>query len=124
MSGSHKARHLFGVLLWLEVAERLGLSDPVAHVPSSRSRAVGTPPWRPPSSRRPAAGTLRVFVPVDAEPAVLARLEELGARITVCPRAGDEPGDPTVTRLLQALADGALPFTCQGNLNGLAVEGA
>ena len=26
-------------------------------------------------------------------------------------------------RLLQAIAAGALPFTCQGNLNGLAVEG-
>ena len=30
--------------------------------------------------------TLHVFVPVDAEPAVLARLEELGAHVTVCPR--------------------------------------
>ena len=32
-------------------------------------------------------------------------------------------GDPTVHRLEEALAGGALPFTCQGNLNGLAVEG-
>ena len=32
-------------------------------------------------------------------------------------------GDPTVERLLEAIAGGALPFTCQGNLNGLAVEG-
>ncbi|HXH95756.1 MAG TPA: hypothetical protein VNH40_00980, partial [Gaiellaceae bacterium] len=30
VSGSHKARHLFGVLLWLEVAESLGLADPSA----------------------------------------------------------------------------------------------
>ena len=32
------------------------------------------------------------------------------------------PG-PTVHRLHEALAAGALPFTCQGDLNGLAVEG-
>ncbi|MBI4618543.1 MAG: pyridoxal-phosphate dependent enzyme, partial [Planctomycetes bacterium] len=28
VSGSHKARHLFGVLVWLEVAKRAGLADP------------------------------------------------------------------------------------------------
>ena len=27
------------------------------------------------------------------------------------------------SRLQGALAEGALPFTCQGNLNGLAIEG-
>jgi len=63
-----------------------------------------------------------VFVPVDAEPAVLARLAQLEAHVTVCPRDG-EPGDPTYRRLLVALQAGALPFSCQGNLNGLAVEG-
>jgi threonine synthase len=64
-----------------------------------------------------------VFVPVDADPLVLERLEELGALVTACPRTPGVPGDPTVLRLQQALAEGALPFTCQGNLNGLAVEG-
>ena len=66
--------------------------------------------------------TLRVFVPVDADPVVLGRLEELGARVETCPRDG-EPGDPTYRALLAALDAGAVPFTCQGNLNGLAVEG-
>jgi threonine synthase len=32
-------------------------------------------------------------------------------------------GDPTYHRLQQALERGALPFTCQGNQNGLAIEG-
>ena len=32
-------------------------------------------------------------------------------------------GDPTYHRLQAAIADGALPFTCQGNENGLAIEG-
>jgi len=65
---------------------------------------------------------LEVFVPVDADPAVVARLKDLDARVTVCPREPGLPGDPTYHRLRQALAEGALPFTCQGNENGLAVE--
>jgi len=32
-------------------------------------------------------------------------------------------GDPTYHRLQAAIAEGALPFTCQGNENGLAIEG-
>jgi threonine synthase len=33
------------------------------------------------------------------------------------------PGDPTYHALLRAIDAGAVPFTCQGNLNGLAIEG-
>jgi threonine synthase len=65
---------------------------------------------------------LRVFVPADADPGVLGRLGELGARVETCTR-DRLPGDPTYRRLLEALDEGAIPFTCQGNLNGLAVEG-
>ena len=82
------------------------------------------PPSRPRSSPPPAGATLRVFVPTDAEPAVLARLEELGRdrhRLPAARRAS--VGDPTVRRLLGRSRTGAIPFTCQGNLNGLAVEG-
>jgi threonine synthase len=64
-----------------------------------------------------------VFVPTDAEPAVVDRLQSLGAEITVCPRVEGVAGDPTYHRLQMAIADGALPFTCQGNENGLAIEG-
>jgi threonine synthase len=64
-----------------------------------------------------------VFVPVDADPVVVARLEDLDAKIEVCERRPGESGDPTYLRLLDALDGGALPFTCQGNLNGLAIEG-
>jgi threonine synthase len=70
-----------------------------------------------------AAGrSLRVFVPPDADPVVLGRLDDLGAHVEACPRDG-LPGDPSYRRLLEALEQGAVPFTCQGNLNGLAVEG-
>ena len=66
---------------------------------------------------------LRVFVPTDADPAVLRRLEELDTLITVCRRGRAPPAIRPSTRCCEALAAGALPFTCQGNLNGLAVEG-
>jgi len=121
VSGSHKARHLFGVLLQLEVAERLGLADASARrelaIASCGNAALAAAVVAAAGGR-----VLRVFVPPDADPLVLARLEELDARITTCPRDG-RPGDPTVRALLRALDDGALPFTCQGNLNGLAIEG-
>ena len=119
VAGSHKARHLFGVLLYLEVAERLGiLEGPADLAIASCGNAALAAGVIAAAGRR----TLRVFVPVDADPLVLARLEELGARITTCPRDG-KPGDPAYRRLLEALDGGALPFTCQGNLNGLAIEG-
>jgi threonine synthase len=121
VSGSHKARHLFGVLLYLEVAERLGLADP-SRRPDLAIASCGNAALAAAVVAAAGGWTLEVFVPVDADPLVLVRLEALGARVTACPRTG-EPGDPTYHRLLQALDEGALPFTCQGNLNGLAVEG-
>ncbi len=122
VSGSHKARHLFGVLLQLEVADLVGLTDPARPrelaIASCGNAAVAAAVVAA-AGRRP----LHVFVPEDAEDAVLERLGELGARISVCGRRRDASGDPTVERLREALRAGALPFTCQGDLNGLAIEG-
>jgi threonine synthase len=122
VSGSHKARHLFGVLIHLEVMERLGRSDPAQRrrlaIASCGNAALAAAVVAAAGKRE-----LDVFVPVDADPVVVARLNELDARVTVCPRQPGVPGDPTYHRLRQALAEGALPFTCQGNENGLAVEG-
>ncbi len=122
VSGSHKARHLFGVLVYLEVLEGIGLADP-AHRPDLAIASCGNAALAAAVVAAAGGRRLRVFVPVDAEPPVLERLEALGALVTVCPRPAGTTGDPTVHRLLEAIDDGALPFTCQGNLNGLAVEG-
>jgi threonine synthase len=122
VSGSHKARHLFGVLVQLEVAERLGLTDPSAR-PDLAIASCGNAALAAAVVAAAGGRVLRVFVPGDADPLVLARLDELGAHVAVCHRTGGVSGDPAYHRLLQALAEGALPFTCQGNLNGLAVEG-
>ena len=121
VSGSHKARHLFGVLVWLEAVERVGLADahrrPELAIASCGNAALAAAVVAAAGGR-----VLRVFVPVDADPVVLSRLEELGALVSVCART-DAAGDPTVLALRRALAEGALPFTCQGSLNGLAIEG-
>jgi threonine synthase len=121
VSGSHKARHLFGVLLWLEVAELAGLADPDVR-PALAIASCGNAALAAAVVARAGGRALEVFVPPDADPVVLDQLETLGARVTTCSRDG-LPGDPTYRRLLEAVDDGAIPFTCQGNLNGLAVEG-
>ncbi len=122
VSGSHKARHLFGLLVHLEVIERLGRADP-AHRPNLAIASCGNAALAAAVVAAAGRRVLDVFVPVDADPAVVARLQALDARLTVCPREPGVPGDPTYNRLLVALQEGALPFTCQGNENGIAVEG-
>ena len=122
VSGSHKARHLFGLLVHLEVIERLGRADP-ANRPNLAIASCGNAALAAAVVAAAGRRVLDVFVPVDADPVVVARLKELDARLTVCPREPGVPGDPTYHRLRAALQEGALPFTCQGNENGLAVEG-
>jgi threonine synthase len=134
--GSHKIRHLFGVLLWLEAARRLRRS-PSGEIPG---RGPKQPTWPWPAAPRLAIAScgnaalaaailaraagyeLSVFVPPDAPPAVLARLDELGARIEACPREAGKRGDPCLARFRDAVARGAVSFTCQGSENGLVIE--
>ncbi|MFH1263658.1 MAG: pyridoxal-phosphate dependent enzyme [Pseudomonadota bacterium] len=66
---------------------------------------------------------LEVFVPPNANPKVIERLQELGAHLVYCPRESNEPGDPCYLRFKKAVAGGALPFTVQGNENGLTIAG-
>ncbi len=55
---------------------------------------------------------------------MLTRLRDLGAELHVCPReATDPPGDPCVHRFREAVAAGAIPFSCQGPENGLTIDG-
>jgi threonine synthase len=122
VAGSHKGRHLMGVLLHLEVAHRLGLSGPGdgpdLAIASCGNAALAAAVVAAAGRRR-----LRVFVPVDADATIVERLGDLGADVIVCPRPPGVTGDPTYVRLRQEIEAGALPFTCQGNENGLAIEG-
>jgi threonine synthase len=122
VTGSHKGRHLLGVLLHLEVAERLGLADP-ADRPDLVIASCGNAALAGAALARAADRRLRVLVPVDADPVVLHALRDLGADVVTVPRTPGVPGDPTYTRLREEVAAGALPFTCQGSENGLVVEG-
>ena len=116
VTGSHKARHLMGILLYLAVAER-GDGPPLA-IASCGNAALAAAVLA-----RAASRALQVFVPPSAEPAVLERLHALGATVVSCPRAAGERGDPCVHRFHEALRAGALAFCCQGNENGLAIDG-
>ena len=122
VAGSHKARHLFGLLVHLEVVRLLGLTEgplrPLA-IASCGNAALAAGVVAAAGGRQ-----LLVFVPTDADPVVLGRLAKLGAEITVCPRVDGVAGDPAYHGLQAAIDDGALPFTCQGDQNGLAIEGA
>lgn len=123
VAGSHKGRHLFGVLLHLEVARRSGAEQPND---ASRPLAIascGNAALAAATVASAAGRHLRVFVPVDADEGVVGELRRLGADVVVCERRPGTPGDPTVARLMEELDAGGLPFTCQGNLNGLAIEG-
>jgi len=120
VGGSHKARHLLGVMLELLVAEsrRPDLARRPLAIASCGNAAVAAA-----VVARAAGRALDVYVPPDADAAVIDRLERLGARIERVARRAGERGDPTVRALEAAVAAGALPFTCQGPQNGLAIEG-
>jgi threonine synthase len=122
VSGSHKGRHLMGVLIHLAVMERIGLLDPTRR----RDLAIascGNAALAAAVVARAGAWPLTVFVPSEADPVILKQLQDLGANVITCPREPGVPGDPAYHRLRYELDHGALPFTTQGPENGLAIEG-
>jgi threonine synthase len=120
VGGSHKARHLMGVLLELLVAET---REPALAARPLAIASCGNAALAAAIVARAAGRHLDVYVPPDADPAVLDRLAGLGAVIERVPRRPGVTGDPTVARLRSVVAAGAIPFSCQGPENGLAIEG-
>ncbi|MBI4542839.1 MAG: pyridoxal-phosphate dependent enzyme [Gemmatimonadetes bacterium] len=118
VSGSHKGRHLMGILLYLQVVERR--ERPPLAIASCGNAALAAAVLA-----RAAGRPLRVFVPPNADPNVLERLGALGADIATCPREPGARGDPCILRFREAVreGEGALPFCCQGAENGLTIEG-
>lgn len=117
VAGSHKARHLMGLLLHLDVQK----------VPTTRRLAIascGNAALAAATLAKAARRPVDVFVPPSANPMVINHLRALHATITECPRVPRDPaGDPCVHRFREALKRGALPFCCQGNENGLNIDG-
>lgn len=115
VSGSHKARHLFGVA----VREALAPS--------------GAGPWAIASCGNAALGAsvvaaaaahpLEVFVPDWADRSVTGAMTDLGATVNRVARAEGVLGDPAHHAMVAAIADGATAFSCQGTETPAAIDG-
>ncbi|MFM7684654.1 MAG: PLP-dependent lyase/thiolase [Actinomycetota bacterium] len=126
VAGSHKARHLFGILLHVVTAERAGLAPwtDSAQRPPLAIASCGNAAFAASTLAAALRWPIRVFVPPTANPAVLERLHHLGAEVVHCPRLpSDPPGDPCVHRFREAVAAGALPFSVQGTENAWCLDG-
>lgn len=121
VAGSHKARHLMGLMLHLQMMDALGLG-PSRQAPLAIA-SCGNAALAAAVVARAAGRALQVFVPIWAEASVVERLTRLGASVTACPREPEVRGDPPYLRFQEALREGALPFCCQGPDNGLTIEG-
>ncbi len=121
VGGSHKARHLFGLLL-LDEVERI--EDPTADRPPLAIASCGNAALAAAVLARAVDRELQVFVPVDADPVVVAQLDQLGATIVTCTRTEGELGDPCMSGLQDALTSGAQAFTVQGTTCPDAFDGA
>ena len=122
VSGSHKGRHLMGVLIYLTVMAQAGLLDPEDR-PDLAIASCGNAALAAAVVARAGGWRLTVFVPPEADPVIAGRLSELQAKVITCPREPGVRGDPAYLRLHEELGRGAVPFTTQGPQNGLAIEG-
>ncbi len=116
VGGSHKSRHLFGVMLHHAVSppgegSELAIAScgNAAVAAATVAAAVGKP--------------LRVFIPTWADPSVVANLNRLEARIEVCERRPGELGDPAYLRFSEAVVSGAIPFSVQGSITPGTIDG-
>ncbi len=116
VGGSHKARHLFGVMLHLSIK---GLSGRKELAIASCGNAAVAAAVVAAAEKQP----LRVFIPTWAETSVVRILEALDARIEVCERRPGETGDPTYLRFREAVEGGAIPFSVQGNVTETTLDG-
>jgi threonine synthase len=115
VAGSHKGRHLMGLMLHLLLR---GPADAPLAIASCGNAALAAA-----VIARAAQRELEVFVPTWSDPARVERLRSLGAVVTICPRVEGQAGDPSYLRFRQAVAAGAVPFGSQGCDNGLTVDG-
>ncbi len=106
VSGSHKARHLFGTALRLLVEEPDD-ERPLA-IASCGNAALAAAVIAKAMDRR-----LEVFVPDWADESIVDELCRLDASVTICPRRETESGDPAYLRFRERLSTGAIAFGVQ-----------
>lgn len=122
VAGSHKVRHLVGIMVHLLVSEDAGITDRRSR-PDLAIASCGNAALAAGVVAAAARWRLKVYVPTHADPEVMARLAALDAVVIPCERRAGEAGDPTYRRLLEGLGDGDIAFTCQGDLNALCLDG-
>ena len=131
VGGSHKARHLMGLLLHLAVdaaavdaaADNAGATTGANGNARLAISSCGNAALGAATVARVARRPIDVFIPTWADPKVVAVLEALEATIHVCERQASEPGDPCMLRFQEAVAGGALPFGVQATENLWALDG-
>ncbi len=116
VGGSHKARHLFGLALRLEI-EGVSKNKPLTIASCGNAALAASIIAK--AAKRP----LTVNVPTWAEVSLLDQLSNNGAQIQVCERREGESGDPCILRFRELLDEGALPFGCQGTENLWTIDG-
>ena len=121
VSGSHKARHTFGLMLHLLV--RVRRADAAADRPPLAIASCGNAAVAAAVVAAAERWPINVYVPENPEAAVVARLQDLGANVEFCPRIDGEEGDPSYLRFREAVGAGAVPFGCQGPDNGYTIDG-
>lgn len=115
VGGSHKSRHLFGVLL-AEAVDGAGGGD--LAIASCGNAAIAASVIARATDR-----PLHVFIPTWADQAIVDVLVGNGAHIEVCPRRSGETGDPTYLRFLEAVSKGATPFSVQSPATPTTLDG-
>lgn len=116
-SGSHKVRHLVGLALHVMAADP-GDERPLA-IASCGNAALAAAVVAAAIKRE-----LLVFIPPSAPASVVQRLNDLGARTTICERRAGETGDPCFARFEEAVATGdAVAFCCQGSVTPDTFDG-
>ena len=116
VGSSHKARHLFGLVLHLEIDE-VPKSKPLA-IASCGNAALGAAIVAKATDR-----PLKVFAPTSIESEIHSELDRLEAQVNLCERQQGEAGDPAFLRFKEALTDGAVAFSVQGPENIWTLDG-
>ena len=122
VSGSHKGRHLMGVLVHLTVVERIGILDR-RHRRDLAIASCGNAALAAAVVARAGGWPLRVFVPAGRRrerAAAAARPARAGRRLPARAWPARRPGVPAAAAGTRRRS--AAVHDCQGNENGLTIE--
>jgi threonine synthase len=120
VTGSHKARHLMGNILYLEVLVKAGI---LKNIPKLAVYSCGNAALGAAAVAKAAGYYLDVFIPPNISSKVTDTLKKYKANIVVCPRLEGEIGDPCYNRFQEALSSGSVPFSCAGPDSWSNIEG-